>query len=87
MHDLRHTCALRMLHDKDLTLRDVQVILRHAHLTTTQVYLEEDDHEVIRRVHQHLAAQEEPTPPPSRAAVPDGYAAADLAVLLGEARA
>jgi integrase len=87
IHDLRHTCALRMLHDKNLTLRDVQVILGHAHLTTTQVYLEEDDHEVIRRVHQHLAAQEEPTPPPSRAAVPDGYAAADLAVLLGEARA
>jgi len=71
--------------DKNLTLRDVQVILGHAHLTTTQVYLEEDDHEIIRRVHQHLTAQEEPTPRPSPAVVPDGYAEADLAVLLGEA--
>ncbi|QDY12002.1 site-specific integrase [Micromonospora sp. HM134] len=86
MHDLRHTCALRMLRDKNLTLRDVQVILGHAHLTTTQVYLEEDDHEVIRRVHQHLTAKEEPAPQTSRASMPDGYAEADLAVLLGETR-
>jgi integrase/recombinase XerD len=78
---------LRMLRDKNLNLRDVQVILGHAHLTTTQVYLEEDDDEVIRRVHQHLTAKEVPAPKPSRAAVPDGYAEADLAVLLGEVRA
>jgi len=51
------------------------------------VPVEEDDHEVIRRVHQHLTAKEEPAPQPSRAAVPGGYAQADLAVLLGEARA
>jgi integrase/recombinase XerD len=87
MHDLRHTCALRMLHDKNLNLRDVQVILGHAHLTTTQVYLEEDYDQVIRRVHQHLTAQQVPTPQPTRTAVPDGYAEADLAVLLGEVRA
>ena len=44
-----------------------------------------DRHEVIRRVHQHLTAQKEPAPQPSSAAVPDGYAEADLAVLLGKA--
>lgn len=87
MHDLRHTCALRMLHDKNLNLRDVQVILGHAHLTTTQVYLEEDDDEVIRRVHQHVTAKDVPAPQPSRSAVPDGDAEADLGVLLGEVRA
>ena len=57
-------------------------ILRHAHLTTTQIYTEDDDHEVIRRVHQHLAARADadtaPSPP-----VASGYAAADLNVLLG----
>jgi ATP phosphoribosyltransferase regulatory subunit HisZ len=85
MHDMRHTAALRMLRDKNLTLRDIQVILGHAHLSTTQLYLDEEPEEVIRRVHEHLRrpAAEEPTPstppPPSRA-----YNAADLAVLFGD---
>ena len=39
MHDCRHTCALRMLRSQTLTLRDVQTILGHAQLTTTQIYL------------------------------------------------
>ncbi|MFF2063303.1 site-specific integrase [Streptomyces sp. NPDC058200] len=33
MHDLRHTSALRMVRSQRLSLRDVQVILGHAHLT------------------------------------------------------
>ena len=37
-HDLRHTCAIRMIRDERLTLRDVQAILGHAHLSTTQIY-------------------------------------------------
>lgn len=84
MHDLRHTCALRMVRDDRLSLRDVQTILGHAHLTTTQVYLEEDDQEVFRRVHQHLADREEraqQAPPPVAA----GYEADDLTVLFGGA--
>ncbi|MCT6782084.1 tyrosine-type recombinase/integrase [Streptomyces sp. CS7] len=82
MHDLRHTAALRMVRSQKLSLRDVQVILGHAHLTTTQIYLVEDDHEVLRRVHQYLADRKEPAPEPvEQAAV--GYDADDLAVLLG----
>lgn len=79
MHDLRHTCALRMLRAHGVSVRDVQVILGHAHLATTQVYLDEDDSEVIARVHRHLAAREH-VPAPVLAA---GYDPADLAVLLG----
>ena len=57
MHDLRHTASLRMARDKTLSLKDVQVILGHAHLSTTaDVYLAEDYVEVVRRVRQHLAA-------------------------------
>lgn len=81
MHDLRHTCALRMVRDDRLSLRDVQMILGHAHITTTQVYLEEDDQDVFRRVHQHLADREEraeQTPP-----LVAGYEADDLSVLFG----
>lgn len=81
-HDLRHTCSLRMARDEHLSLRDVQVILGHAHLSTTaDVYLVEDEQNVIRRVSQYLAArdQRQRQPPPPVAA---GYDPADLAVLL-----
>lgn len=82
MHDLRHTCALRMLRDKNLSLRDIQVILGHAHLSTTQLYLEEEPEEIILRVHQHLLSRAQlpepiPVPPAS------GYKPTDLAVLFG----
>ncbi|WP_405987913.1 tyrosine-type recombinase/integrase [Streptomyces sp. NBC_00986] len=83
MHDLRHTCALRMARDKRLSLRDVQVILGHAHLgTTADFYLIEDEDEVIRRVAEYLAEREEraQTPPPQVAV---GYDDADLSVLFG----
>jgi integrase/recombinase XerD len=80
MHDLRHTCALRMLRAHGVSVRDVQVILGHAHLSTTQIYLDEDDTEVIARVHRHLAEREHPPTPPRPA---PGYDRADLAVLLG----
>lgn len=84
MHDLRHTCALRMVGDQRLSLRDVQTILGHAHLSTTQVYLDDDAREVVARVREHLADREEragATPPPPVAA---GYEARDLKVLFGE---
>jgi Phage integrase family len=38
LHDLRHSAAKRMLRDPDLTLADVQWVLGHAHITTTQIY-------------------------------------------------
>jgi integrase len=80
MHDARHTCALRMVRDESLSLRDVQTILGHAHLSTTQIYVEDDDTEVIRRVHQHLADRAEAADKPV-APVAAGYDPADLSVL------
>lgn len=38
LHDLRHTAATRMARDPQLTLVEVQTILRHAHVTTTALY-------------------------------------------------
>ncbi|GGM20017.1 integrase [Streptomyces fumigatiscleroticus] len=83
MHDLRHTAALRMARDESLSLRDVQTILGHAHLSTTaDVYLVEEESQVIRRVQEHLAELKEranrPAPP-----VAVGYDAGDLDVLFG----
>ncbi|WP_284740433.1 tyrosine-type recombinase/integrase [Amycolatopsis sp. RTGN1] len=85
MHDLRHTAALRMSRDESLSLRDVQVILGHAHLSTTaDVYLVEEEAEVVRRVHQHFSrhADQQRQPAPVAAA---GYDDHDLAVLFGKA--
>jgi integrase len=39
LHSLRHTAAYRMAEDPDLPLTDVQYILGHAQLNTTQIYL------------------------------------------------
>jgi integrase len=83
MHDLRHTAAIRMSRDERLSMRDVQVILGHSHLSTTaDVYLVEDEAEVIGRVRDYLVdrgSREQP-PPPAAA----GYDDRDLAVLFGE---
>jgi integrase/recombinase XerD len=81
MHDARHTCAIRMVRDERLSLRDVQTILGHAHLTTTQIYLEEDEHEVIMRVREHLGDSQERAARPATPA--QGYQQADLDVLFG----
>ncbi|MFJ4188229.1 hypothetical protein [Kitasatospora sp. NPDC089509] len=64
-------------------MRDVQTVLGHAHLSTTaDVYLVEEDEQVIRRVQDHLAELKERAerPVPSVAV---GYDAGDLAVLFG----
>ncbi len=38
LHDLRHSAAKRMVRDPGLTLADVQWVLGHAHITTTEIY-------------------------------------------------
>ena len=84
MHDLRHTAALRMSRDESLSIRDVQTILGHAHLSTTaDVYLVEDEAQVIRRVQQHLAARGQRIQQAAPAPAAVGYDAGDLSVLSG----
>jgi site-specific recombinase XerD len=57
LHDLRHTAAYWMVDDPHMSLTDVQWVLGHAQLTTTQIYLEPRQEEVIQRVRQHHAQQ------------------------------
>ena len=57
LHSLRHTAAYRMAEDPDLPLTDVQSVLGHAQLTTTQIYLAPRKEDVIRRVLAHHAEQ------------------------------
>jgi integrase/recombinase XerD len=87
MHDLRHTAALRMSRDERLSMRDVQTILGHAHLSTTaDVYLVEDDAQILGRVHRHLSEREQRARAAPAMVVGAGYDAEDLSVLFGAGR-
>jgi integrase len=47
LHSLRHTAAYRMAEDPAMPLTDVQYVLGHAQLTTTQIYLTPRKEDVI----------------------------------------
>jgi len=71
LHALRHTAAYRMAEDPALPLTDVQWVLGHAQLTTTQIYLTPRREDVIRRMLAHhgeqarqAAARQAPVPAP-----------------------
>jgi site-specific recombinase XerD len=83
LHDLRHTAAQRMIDDPALSLSDVQWVLGHAHLTTTQLYLRPRAEEVVERVLDHHRARGEK--PAALPVLPDGsgYRPEVLDVLLG----
>jgi site-specific recombinase XerD len=86
LHDLRHTAAYRMARDPALPLADVQWVLGHAHLSTTQLYLTPMPGDVIAGVLAHhrrrqpLAA---PDRPGGAADVPSSYRPESLDVLFG----
>ena len=85
LHDLRHAAAYRMAADPRLSLTDVQWVLGHAHLTTTQIYLRPNEDEVVARVLDHHRQRTDPGP--QRPAPPPGagYRPNVLRTLLGEA--
>jgi site-specific recombinase XerD len=81
LHDLRHTAAYRMARDPGMPLADVQWVLGHAHLSTTQQYLTPLPGEVIDSVlafHQRQLHRGPAAPPAA------GYRAESLRVLFGQ---
>ena len=60
LHDLRHTAAYRMGRDPAMPLTDVQWVLGHAHLSTTQIYLTAPAEDVIASIIAHHARQHSP---------------------------
>ena len=82
LHALRHTAAYRMAEDSSLPLTDVQAVLGHARLTTTQIYTMPRQEDVIRRSWpiteqvRQAAVRKTPVPAP-------GYRPETMDVLFG----
>ena len=82
LHDLRHTAAHRMARDPDMPITDVQWVLGHAHLRTTQIYTnptKEEAIESVRAYHSRRAQGLSSTPP---LPAPE-YKATSLSTLFG----
>jgi integrase len=62
LHDLRHSAAYRMARDPGMPLTDIQWVLGHAHLSTTQQYLTPLTEDVIASVLAFHDRQREPGP-------------------------
>jgi len=81
LHDLRHSAAYRMANDPGMSLVDVQWVLGHAHLSTTEIYLTPNPDELVERLLAHHARQAEAA---ARPPVPaPGYRPEVLQELLG----
>ncbi len=83
LHSLRHTAAYRMAEDPALPLTDVQLVMGHALLTTTQLYLTPRKEDVIRRVLAHHSEQVRQARGRARPAAAPGYRRESLDVLFG----
>ena len=81
LHALRHTAAYRMAEDPALPLTDVQFVLGHAQLTTTQIYLTPRKEDVIRRVLAHHGEQTRRAVERTSTALAPGYQPETLDVL------
>jgi len=84
LHDLRHSAAYRMARDPQMTLSDLQWVLGHAQLSTTQLYLAAPAEDVIAAVlaHHDRRAQQRPESP-AEAANQLRYRPETLSVLFG----
>ena len=82
LHDLRHSAAYRMARDPGMPLTDIQWVLGHAHLSTTQQYLTPLTEDVIASV---LAFHDRRREPGSGISpLVSGYRAESLKNLFGE---
>lgn len=85
LHDLRHSAAYRMSRDPEMRITDIQAILGHARLSSTQIYTTPTDEDVIAGAVAHHArrAERRAAPPPLPA---PGYLPETLDMLFGTNR-
>ncbi|MFB7763545.1 tyrosine-type recombinase/integrase [Streptomyces xiamenensis] len=77
LHDLRHTAAARMASDPKMTLVEVQAVLRHRQLATTERYLTPHTEELFDKLAEHYAR------PRPMSSFPAGYDADDIEAVFG----
>lgn len=80
LHDLRHTAATRLARDPEMTLVEVQTILRHAHLSTTALYTVVGLEDLVDKLAEHYARPVQPTSWPQR------YDTGDVEAVFGAQR-
>jgi site-specific recombinase XerD len=83
LHGLRHTAAYRMAQDPDMPITDVQQILGHASLSTTQIYTAPAAEDVIASALAHHRRQAEDRPKREVMAPAPGYNPDSLTILFG----
>lgn len=79
LHDLRHTACYRMARDPGVALSDIQWVMGHAHLSTTQRYLGPLERDVIETMLAFYAKGPEPVPTAAA-----GYRKESIETLFGE---
>ena len=75
-HDLRHTYCMRMLDDPNLLITDVQRLMRHASILSTQIYARAQIDALVRKMQEHYNRPAPPAP-----TVGPGYSPADMSIL------
>jgi integrase/recombinase XerC len=73
-HDLRHTYAMRLMDDPNLFITDVQRLMRHRSLTSTQIYARAHIDELVAKMHQHYSRSKSAPAGPDPAYDPDAMA-------------
>ena len=84
LHSLRHTAAYRLARDPAMPITNVQWVLGHASLTTTQIYVVPAAEDVIEAALAHHRRRAEPRPVLPEPA--PGYRPESLDVLFGKGR-
>lgn len=84
LHDLRHSAAYRLARDPRMPLTDVQWVLGHAQLSTTQLYVTPTAEDVVASVLAHHQRQgERANAPQPESPPPSGYRPETLDILFG----
>jgi integrase len=61
-HDLRHTYAMRLMGDPNLFITDVQRLMRHRSINSTQIYARARIDDLVAKMREHYARPEPSTP-------------------------